>query len=395
MKHNREIVVIVVWLLLGQGVWGQSPRADSPKPTATIVAGPYLQAPTDNSMTVMWLTDKKCTGWVEYGADETLGQRAINSHDGLVDAYITIHKVKMTGLKPGTKYYYRVVSEEILEFGPYYDKRFSLPFQSKVFSFTTNSIEKEKVSVLCFNDIHERVDMWQDLLQAAGEEPYELVFLNGDIMDYLHGQEQVINNLLNPATEMFARQVPFCYTRGNHEARGNFARNLRDYVSTVSERYFYAFSQGPVRFIVIDTGEDKEDSHAVYANLNVFDAYRSEQAKWLSKEVQSEAFKQAKWRVLMTHQPLEAEAKGYGIQDSHEKLSPYLNEGKIDLNIAGHTHRARIVAPKPVQDYPIVIGGGSNPNGATVIRLDATENTLTVTTRTITGEVLHTFELKK
>ena len=346
-------------------------------------------------MTVMWLTDKKCTGWVEYGADETLGQRAINSHDGLVDANITIHKVKITGLKPGTRYYYRAASEEILEFGPYYDKKFSLPFLSEVFSFTTNNTKKERASVLCFNDIHERVDMWQDLMQAAGDEPYELVFLNGDIMDYLHGQEQVVNILLNPATEMFARQVPFCYTRGNHEARGNFARNLHEYVSTVSERYYYAFSQGPVRFIVIDTGEDKEDSHTVYANLNVFDAYRSEQAEWLNKEVQSEAFRQAKWRVLMTHQPLEAEAKGYGIRDSHEKFSPYLNGGKIDVNIAGHTHRARIVNPKQGQDYPIVIGGGSNPEGATVIRLDVTESTLTVTTINIEGEVLNTFELKK
>ena len=395
MKRNRAILVMVVWVVLCQGVWGQSHTADSPLSTAKIVAGPYLQAPAEDTMTVMWVTDKKCTGWVQYGPDETLGHRAISSHDGLVDAYITIHKVKITGLKPGMKYYYRVTSEEILEFGPYYDKKFSLPFNSEIFSFTTNSTKNEKVSVLCFNDIHERVDMWRDLWQAAGEEPYELVFLNGDIMDYLHGQEQVVANLLNPATEMFAGEVPFCYTRGNHEGRGNFARNLRDYVSTVSERYYYAFTQGPVRFIVIDTGEDKEDFHAVYANLNVFDAYRNEQAQWLNQEVQSEAFKQAKWRVLMTHQPLEAETEKYGIKDSHEKFSPYLNEGKIDLNIAGHTHRARIVEPKPDQDYPIVIGGGSNPNGATVIRLDATENTLTVTTKNITGEVLHTFELKK
>jgi len=346
-------------------------------------------------MTVMWLTDKKCTGWVEYGADKTLGQRAISSHDGLVDAYTTIHEVRITGLKPGMRYSYRVVSEEILEFGPYYDKKFSLPFRSEVFSFTTHSPKKEKVSVLCFNDIHERLDMWKDLEQAAGEEPYELVFLNGDIMDYLHGQDQVVNHLLNPVAEMFAREVPFCYTRGNHETRGNFARNLCDYVSTVSERYFYAFSHGPARFIVIDTGEDKEDSHRVYANLNVFDAYRSEQAQWLKKEIKSEAFKQAKWRVLMTHQPLVAESRGHGMKDIYKKLSPYLNGGTIDLNIAGHTHRARIVDPKPGQDYPIVIGGGSKPEGATVIRLNATQTRLTVTARNIAGEALYTFAAKK
>ncbi len=395
MKRNQANLIVLLSIVLCQGVGGQSHTADSPPSTAKIVAGPYLQAPTETMMTVMWLTDKKCTGWVEYGVDKTPGQRAISSHDGLVDAYTAVHKVKITGLKPGKKYYYRVASEEMLEFGPYFDKKFSLPFRSEVFSFVTHSTKTKRVSVLCFNDIHERVDMWKDLMQAAGEEPYELVFLNGDIMDYLHGQDQVVNHLLNPVTEMFAQEVPFCYTRGNHETRGNFARNLRDYVSTVSERYFYAFSQGPVRFIVIDTGEDKEDSHKVYANLNVFDAYRKEQAHWLKKEIQSDAFKQAKWHVLMTHQPLIPEARGHGIKDSYEKFSPYLNGGTIDVNIAGHTHRARIVDPRPGQDYPIVIGGGSKPEGATVIRLNATENRLTVTVRNIAAEALYTFAAKK
>jgi acid phosphatase type 7 len=395
MKHKQAMLVVVLGFFLSQGAWGQSHTADSPPPAAKIVAGPYLQAPTETTMTVMWLTDKKCTGWVEYGADKELGQRAISSHDGLVDAYHTTHKVTVTGLKPGKTYRYRVASEEILEFGPYYDKKFSQVFRSEVFSFTTHSTQKKKVSVLCFNDIHERVGMWKNLLQAAGVAPYELVFLNGDIMDYLHGQDQVVNHLLNPVTEMFAGEIPFCYTRGNHETRGSFARNLCDYVSTISGRYFYAFSHGPVRFIVIDTGEDKVDSHAVYANLNVFDAYRSEQAHWLKKEIQSKAFKQATWHVLMTHQPLVAEARGHGMKDSYAKLSPYLNGGTIDVNIAGHTHRARIVDPKPGQDYPIVIGGGSKPEGATVIRLDATETRLCVTARNLTGEALYTFALKK
>jgi acid phosphatase type 7 len=395
MKRKQIYLIGALCLCLCQGGWGQSHTEDSPAPKAKVLAGPYLQAPTETTMTVMWLTDKKCTGWVEYGDAKTLGQKAISSHDGMVDAYTFIHKVRITGLKPGTRYHYCVASEEILEFGPYFDKKFSQPFRSEVSSFTTLCTHKEKLSVLCFNDIHERIPMWQDLLRAAGESPYELVFLNGDIMDYLHGQDQVVKHLLGPVTDMFARNVPFCYTRGNHETRGNFARNLRDYVSTVSDRYYYAFSQGPVRFIVIDTGEDKVDSHKVYANLNVFDAYRSEQAQWLKKEIKSEAYKEAQWHVLMTHQPLVPNARGHGMKDSYEKLGPYLNGGAIDLNIAGHTHRARIVDPRPGQDYPVVIGGGSKPEGATVLRLNATENKLTVTVRDIAGKALYTFAARK
>ncbi len=40
----------------------------------------------------------------------------------------------------------------------------------------------------------------------------------------------------------------------------------------------------------MDTGEDKPDTHPVYNGLADFDQYRSEQAQWLQKEVQSDEF---------------------------------------------------------------------------------------------------------
>ncbi len=361
---------------------------------ARIVAGPYLQAPTEDSMTVMWLTDKKCTSWVEYGTDkEHLERTAYSSRDGLINAYVTLHKIKIAGLKPGTTYDYRVKFEEILQYGPYFNKTFTLPKVSKTYSFTTCSTERDGASVICISDTHESNEILMGLLKVASDAPYQTVFLNGDNLNYLHNEEQIIDLLLDPCCQMFATNIPFCYARGNHEARGSFARHLSDYLDTPgSANYHYAFTDGPVHFVVLDTGEDKVDSHEVYGNMNVFDEYRTRQAQWLKRHIETEEFKKAPWRIVMTHIPLVFPGRGHGANDCVEKFTPYLN-GKIDLNIAGHTHRHRIVEAGGEQAFPVVIGGGKEE--ATVLRVDATRTTIEVTARNTTGEVLGQFELQK
>jgi hypothetical protein len=344
----------------------------------------------------MWMTDKRCTGWVEYGMDNShLDRKAVSTHDGLIDAYITKHKIRITGLAPGTRYYYRVRSEEILEFGPYYDKKFSQPFGSDVHTFMTCSPDDESVSVICLNDVHDNPDLMTGLLEVGLQKSFDAVFLNGDIMEALFDETQVVGNVLSPCTRLFAKEVPFYYARGNHETRGPFARHLYDYVDTPGDNnFYYAFTCGPVHFIVLDGGEDKVDSHAVYANLNLFDDYRTQQAEWLKKHVETDEFKNASWRVLMTHMPIESTASKHGMMECWEKFSPYLN-GKIDLNVAGHTHGFRIVEPSDGQVFPIVVGGNNREEGATVIRVDATRTHIDVTVRNFAGDVLGTYRVKK
>ena len=359
---------------------------------ARIVAGPYLQAPTENSMTVMWLTDKKCTSWVEYGTDkENLKHTAYSSRDGLIDAYITLHKIKVTGLKPGTTYSYRIRFEEILQYGPYFNKTFTLPKVSETYRFSTCSAKSDSTSVICLNDTHETNEILTGLLKVASDAPYQTVFLNGDTLNYLRSEDQIVDLLLKPCCQMFAGNIPFCFVRGNHEARGSFARHLSDYLDTPgSANYYYAFTNGPVHFIVLDTGEDKVDSHEVYGNMNVFDEYRTRQAQWLKQHVESEEFLKAPWHIVMTHIPLASPGRGHGAKDCVEKFTPYLN-GKIDLNIAGHTHRYRIVEAGGEQAFPVIIGGGKDE--ATVLRVDATRTAIEVTSRNMTGEVLGRFKL--
>jgi len=359
-----------------------------------IVTGPYLQAPTDTSMTVMWITDRGCTSWVEFGQGDVLDQKVHHSQHGLIEADQTIHRVALEGLAPGTSYRYRVCSKEIAQFDPY-QVTYGDTLYSDVHAFTTLDGKKQSVSFVVLNDIHEQDELLTLLLKHAASKAYDLVFLNGDMLGHIENQRQIVAHVLAPCTELFASHTPFIYVRGNHETRGRFARRLPDYLALPDDRYYYSFDHGPVHFVVLDGGEDKRDSDKEYSGLVDFDRYRDIQQKWLQQETRSAAFQRTPFRVVVVHMPPLPSADWHGVDDMYHKWRPILNEGKIDLMICGHTHHYAIMEPETgVRDYPMVIGGAPKAGAATLIRVDATASRLEVTTTRDDGAIVGTYKVE-
>jgi acid phosphatase type 7 len=359
-----------------------------------IVAGPYLQAPSETSMTVMWITDRPCTSWVKFGQNDALDRKAFHSQHGLIDADQTVHRVTLRNLQPGTSYQYRVCSREITTFEPY-KVIYGDTAHSDTLTFTTLDNQKNSFSFVVLNDIHERNAILVSLMKLAESKPYDLVFLNGDILGHIENEPQIIEHVLKPCTDLFASHIPFIYVRGNHETRGRFARRLPEYIGLPDDRYYYAFDHGPVRFVVLDSGEDKFDSSKEYSGLVDFDRYRDIQQEWLEQEIQSEAFRQAPFRVVLVHMPPEPSEHWHGPMDIYNKWRPVLNQGRIDLMISGHTHRYTVEMPQPgVRDYPRIIGGGPKAGEATLIRVNATPDTLDVTMTRDDGQVVGTCRIK-
>ncbi len=365
----------------------------SPCHALSIVAGPYLQNPSRTSMTVMWITDQKCTSWVEYGAGEDPNQKAFHSEHGLIDADRTIHRITITGLSAETEYSYRVCSKEILKLEPY-SVTYGQTLVSDTHHFKTLARRHQGISFIVLNDIHQRDDLLVKLVKQASSKPFDLVFLNGDILGHLEDEPQIVNHVLKPCSDSFARETPFIYIRGNHETRGKFARMLPNYLATPGGRYYYSFDHGPVHFIVMDSGEDKEDTNSAYSGLVDFDRYRDRQKQWLEKEIQKEAHRKAAYRIVMVHMPHWESKDWHGLMDLYNKWRPVFNQGKIDLMISGHTHVYSVIEPVAgVHDYPIILGGGPKDGEATFIRVDATPQKLDVTTTRDDGEVVGTYHL--
>ncbi len=386
MGHRQAWIVTVVFGVLAICGWAGA---------IEIVAGPYLQNPTETSMTVMWITDCNATSWVEYGRGKSLEAKAFNSRDGLIDADVTVHRIKIEGLTAGQSYRYRVCSKEIVKFEPYKVIYGETAF-SNTQGFTTLDRGKETFSFIVLNDIHEHNELFAALLAVAKSEPYDLVFLNGDILNHIENERQIVNHVLRPCVEGFAGEIPFVYVRGNHEARGKFARRLPDYIDLPKGHYYYSLDQGPVHFIILDGGEDKEDSHWAYSGLVDFEGYREAQRQWLVGEVQSEAFRKAAFRVVIVHVPAGESDEWHGPTDMYRKWWPVLNQGKIDLMLCGHIHSHMICKPEPgVRDYPMITGGAPKAGVATVIRVDADTEKLDVTVTNDAGEEISTYTVNK
>lgn len=339
---------------------------------------PYLQNPTPNSMSVMWITNKKGFSWVEFGEGGQLDKKATSDHNGLVDAFNTISSVQLSGLKPGTMYSYRVGSRETLPSKPN-NLQMGPAIYSETYSFTTPASEPSRVSFLMINDIHDRPESIPHLMKLAGQNPSDFVFFNGDVFNQQNDEQQIIDHMLLPATKAFASKSPFIMSRGNHETRGPFARDLGNYFTNRDEKFYSAFEWGPVYFIVLDTGEDKEDSDKEYTGLSAFDNYRKVQAQWLESVMQTKAFKKATYRVVLMHIPIYYSGDWHGTMHCRELFGPLFNKYKVDVTLSGHTHRYGFHEPvSGDHDYPIIIGGGPQDGRRTITLIEADDNQLTI-----------------
>jgi UDP-2,3-diacylglucosamine pyrophosphatase LpxH len=354
-------------------------------PPFRITTGPYLQNPSATTMTVVWITNRNATGAVEYGPPDGELKTAFSSHDGLIDSNDRIHKVVLTELCPGTTYRYRVVSRDILNFGPY-KVDFGATADSGLGEIRTFDPRKQSFSFLVFNDMHDLPATIPDMLKAAGDRPCDFVLWNGDSISDIENEDQ-ITAMLDEAVKGFASRIPLFWTRGNHEARGKFARQFPLYLASPNGRFFYSFDHGPVHFVVLDTGEDKVDTNPAYSGLVDFQRYRREEGEWLKAEVETEAFRKAKYRVVFAHMPFPAAPRNpapnnqpgpaNGMEDAYQNFGATLNAAGIDMMISGHIHAAAIIGPEPGRhSYPIVRGGGPEDQTRTVIRVDVTDRAL-------------------
>jgi hypothetical protein len=142
-------------------------------------------------------------------------------------------------------------------------------------------------------------------------------------------------------------------------------------------RYYYTFRRGPVQFLVLDGGEDKNDTDPAYSGLTDFDSYRREEESWFKKILGSDEWKKAPFRILVTHIPI-----GHvpGDEDRDPKFFPpyrqhwakIMNQAGLDLEISAHYHRYYLEEPSSKRTFPIVIGGGPDEESAVMIKVHAT-----------------------
>lgn len=358
----------------------------------TFLTPPYLQNLTSNSVNILFVTNIKAYSWVEYGENETskIGHK---TKDGFVVAYNRINNIRLENLKPNTTYNYKIRSKEITQFKPY-ELKYGAQISSDVFTFKTPKVNEEECNCVIFNDIHERAHSFSELLQVNAKRPFDFVILNGDMFDYEEDEAQVIRNLLNPCANLFAKSKPYIMLRGNHETRGKFRAELKNYFSYPTNEYYYTMVKGPVHFTFIDTGEDKPDEAEVYAGIVDFDAFREEQALWLEKEMQKADYINAKYKVIVMHIPPFYSGDWHGTLHCRKVFSSLFEKHNVDLVLSGHTHSYGVHKPTNDHSYPVIIGGGPKQGDRTIINLNANQEKLEITMIDDSGIIVGEYQIK-
>ena len=352
---------------------------------------PYLQNPVGNGITVSWLTTVPVYSWVEYGTDTLHLQQAFTLSDGQKVSNNHIHKIRLENLKPGQEYYYRVCSREILSYRAY-SKSFGDTAVSRFYSFRLPGADAKDFTAIVFNDIHNQHKTLAALYEQVKDCGYDFVIFNGDCFDAPADENAAVHSLAYYNEAVGAEQVPVFYLRGNHEIRNAYSLHLRELLDYVGGKTYGAFSWGDTRFVMLDCGEDKPDDHWVYYGLNDFTGLRNDQVDFLKQELNSRVFRKAGKRVLVHHIPVYGNTDKY--RPCRELWGDLLAKAPFNVSLNAHTHRYAFHPKGSVgNNFPVFVGGGYKPEGATVMVLTKKGVQMTIKVLNAKGEVLKEMDL--
>lgn len=356
-----------------------------------ITHGPYLQNLSDSSVVIIWTTNRPAMSWVELAPEDsshfykTARPKYFATLHGIKNVS-SVHSVNLEGLKPTTRYRYRIYSKEVLShegFKIQYGNTVATNvYGAKPLTFTTSNQNGKSISFLVVNDIHGKNDLLTNLLKIGDYRKTDMVFFNGDMANDLRDESQMFTNFMDTAIKVFAKEKPMFYARGNHETRGQFATEFYKYFPGVNGNLYYLLRQGPVCFVVMDCGEDKPDSDIEYSDITAYEEYRTKQAQWLKAALKSKIYQYAPYKVAIIHMP--PFGGWFGEQEIADKFVPILNEGGIQVMLCGHLHRYVNQKPQPgLNQFPVI----ANSNNM-VLKGEANEKELKIQVINLKGETI-------
>ena len=334
IKHKIARVAIVslvgVALVLGAVLTVYSPAVYG------FVSDPMV-LDTGSDYSIVFATTDEGTGFVEYEYEgETY--RVYDQKQGKIESDSRVHSVRVP-YEHLDNNSYTVGSMQVYE--PYaYGSRSGKTIVSEEYAFTP--CDGETQTWLCVSDWHTRNDLAKDAIAYLGD--YDGVILLGDASPDLGTEDELVRYLVEFGGDLGGGTMPIVYTRGNHETRGAYAPYLADALGL--DEFYFEVKAGDYRFVVLDSGEDKEDSHPEYGGLADFAAYRAENVDWV--ETLTEDGK----TIALCHSP-----RFFIEEDLTDRTIAALTGIKTSAALTGHWHYCDLDT-ETYPDLPVFIDGG-------------------------------------
>lgn len=333
-----------------------------------VTHGPWICDMDSTGVTIVWVTDVPGISYVEMATDSTdhfyskTRKRYYAAEAGRRILTDSVHCVRIRGLKPDSKYRYRVVTQALKDWCnddwvTLGGLAWSDVWKKKPYEFKTYPAKPREITFLVLNDIHERPQFMKELCKNVDLKKLDFVLLNGDMSNRIRSQKHIMDAYLDTCVSMFATDVPLFFNRGNHELRGEFADYLNRYFPTNNGKYYRLQHVAGVDFLFIDSGEDKPDADLEYCGIVECDQYREEQERWL-RSLQEEK-KIGKYPVVVfSHMPPTLK-NWHGPLHMQETLTPELNKMNVSVMLSGHLHMFDYQEPNEVINFPNLVNSNN------------------------------------
>lgn len=356
-----------------------------------ITSPPVVQHPAADGFTVHFAVSALATGWVEWGRSaDRLDRTAIAARHGLVCASDQALGIRVRLDEPaaaGEPIFYRVVAQPLRYKNAYHLER-GEAVAGPVHGLRLPSAQAERVTIAIVNDTHENHRTLEGLHKRLAEVAPDVVVWNGDTCNDFDANDDPMQIVLNPAKDVsrgWAAKRPLLFVPGNHDVRGQRARELSAGLSgwpgQTELPYNFAIRLGPIALVGLDTGEDKPDAHPVFAGTAAYEPYRRQQATWLKSVVERPEITEAPIRFAVCHIPLRGlsghndgttlEGHAYYSGMGAKLWLPILRQARFAAVISGHMHQHRIDDASEAEPVMQVVGGGPQPERATLMILQA------------------------
>jgi hypothetical protein len=395
-----------------------------------IVSAPMLQNYAETSMGVAFAVSDMANGYVRYSTRPDMSDAVTVKCGGfrVTDMNEHVMLIRLTGLKPATKYWYTIGADRISYKGGYDMTVTDNEEGPRIYSFTTAG--KGAASHFCvINDTHAHWDVITAAMDKVAALAPSCVVWNGDATNCEEEIDSLVNIFLDPDIERkdYAAEMPYMFCSGNHDSRGLANRHLervwmfRQPEERASRDWDlgrnFAVRMGDIAMIGLDTAEDKQDTNPIFAGLFNSAAYREAQTEWLKDALSQKEIASAPYLVAFCHIPLfdpdpkanpgdlapaDVSPDYRGNFASWQRTcanmwGPLLAKARCQLVVTAHQHRYRFDEPDGDRTWAHMVGGGPSLRGsghATVIEGKVADGKLTVTVHNLAdGSVkeAHTF----
>ena len=326
-KRSRATLAATVALSLAGLACRSASTSTAPPKSVSVVLGPYVGTVATDGFSILWETSAEVPTRLWWGTERDC--------PSLLDGAepITRHEAVVTGLRPGTVYWYRLGEEGK---------------DGEAIPVRTQPEEPRTVRVAVLGDSHSSDGVHGRIVREVVAEHPDLLLHTGDLSLRPGKREGGGERDFFRVEAPLLRSVPIYPVLGNHDGIGSRFVDLFVRPRGGGEEAFYLARWGPVAIIALDTNQPMEAG--------------SEQGRWLARTLEALAGDPGVvFRIVGMHWGPFDSGSGHGSNmEAREALVPLFERYGVDVVFSGHDH---VLERSTVHGVRYVMTGGAGGAG--------------------------------